>query len=330
MRRIGALLLALAAAAAGAGAVRAEIIEEVAAVVNGQILTRSEVLQREAQIRAQMMQQLAGQDFEERFADARKVILTDMVRELLLLQRAEIMGLDLEKVYRSALDHLKEQQGIKTNDEMKALLKQEGITEDELRKILLRYNVPDIMINLEVRQKLVIPEDDLKAYFDEHRDEFRVEESYRLREVVLLAEGHTEEELEDLARKVQADVASGLVFAEVVLKHSEAPSRFQEGLVGPLRAPDLLAGLREVVAGLKVGEIAGPLRLRHGIHFVQLDSKTEAQEPDFDRVREGIENKLKQERFAGELDAYWERLYRENRIQVRDGYRSYAEGLPRS
>jgi len=328
-RAIGATCLA-ALILAGWTAARAEVIEEVAATVNGQIITRTDLLTREAQVRAQITRQFSEDDLESKLTEARRNLLTDLIRELLLMQRAEIMGLDLDKVYKSALDNLKEQQGIRTNDEMQALLKQEGITESELREILLRYNVPDIMINLEVRQKMAIPEEELKAYFEKHREEFRVHESYKVREVVLLADSHSAEELDQISEKIKADLAGGLPFAEAVLKYSEAPSRFQEGIIGPLSAQDLTGGLREAVAKLKQDEVAGPIKIRGNVHFVQLVSMTEAQEPDFERVKAGIENKLKQERFAGELDAYWQRLYRENRLTIKERYRIYALDIPKT
>jgi len=325
--RCALLAIALGAIASIAPA-RAEIIEEVAAFVNGQILTRSEMLDREAQIRQQLSRQFEGSELEEKITEARKSLLTDMIRELLLVQRAEIMGLDLDKVYQQAIDNLKEQQGIKTNDEMNALLKQEGMTQDDLRKILLRFNVPDIMINLEVRQKLVVADDELKAYFEKHRDEFRVEESYKLRELVLLSEGHSDKELEEIAGKIKAELAAGTPFPELVLKYSEAPSRFQEGIIGPMKAADLAPALRDTVSRMKQGEVSEAVETSHGIHFIQLDTKTDAKEPEFETVKTGIENKLKQEKFTTALDDYWQRLYRENRIVVPERYRAFATGVP--
>lgn len=327
-----ALRLAVAAAivVCGAVAARAEIIEEVAAFVNGQILTRSDLMEREAQVKAQLQRQFSGDDLESKIQEVHSNLLTDMIREVILIQRAEIMGLDLDKVYKSALDNLKEQQGIKTNDELKGLMKQEGITEDELRQILLRYNVPDIMINLEVRQKISIPEADSKAYYEQHREEFRVEETYKFREIVVLSESHTDEQLQEIADKIRKDLDGGLAFAECVLKYSEAPSRFQEGMVGPVRAPDLSKDLKEVFAGLEAGGVAGPIKTKNGWHWVQLDTETKAKEPDYESVRTGIENKLKQTRFAGELETYWQRLFKENRIEVPDRYRDYASGVPKS
>lgn len=325
-----AAVMAAAGAFFLAAPARAEIIEEVAATVNGQILTRTEIQVREAQVRASLSRQFSGSDLDRKLAEARKELLTDMIRELILTQRAEILGLDLDKVYKSALDNLREQQGIKTNDEMNALLKQEGITQDELRQILLRYNVPDIMINLEVRQKLLVPEEELRNYFDKHREEFRVEETYKVRELVLLSEGHSESELEELSEKIKGELGSGLSFTEAVIKYSEAPSRFQEGVIGPFNADDLSKDLRSAVSKLKQDEYTGPIVMKGNYHFVQLVTRTEASEPDFERVKAGIENKVKQEKFAGALNAYWERLFKENRITVKEPYRIYASGVPQS
>jgi len=238
------------------------------------------------------------------------------------------MGLDLERVYKQALDNLKEQQGIKTNDEMKNLLRQEGISDDELRKILLRFNVPDIMINLEVRQKLAIGDEEVAKYYDEHKGEFKVEETYTIREIVLLSEGHTPEEIRKKSEAVQADVATGVPFTELVLKHSEAPSRFQEGLVGPLKAPDISKDLLGSLRDMNVGDVAGPIETSHGIHFVQLDAKTEEKQPGLDEVRKGIENKLKQAKFGEELQRYWTTVYEQNRIKIVDKYRPYAADMP--
>jgi len=325
MRRAAVFVLALCAAGAIA---RAEIVEEVAAFINGQILTLSEMVEREGQIRQQLSRQFEGSDLEAKMADARKNLLTDMIRELLLVQRAEIMGLDLDKVYQQAVDNLKDQQGIKTNDEMNALLKQEGLTKDELRKMLLRFNVPDIMINLEVRQKIVVTDEEVKAFFEMHREEFRVEESYKIREIVLLAEGHTDAELQEIAAKIKTELAAGTAFAEAVLKYSEAPSRFQEGIIGPVSAADLSPALRAAVQKMKQGEVSEPIQMSHGLHIVQLDTKTEAKEPDVESVRAGIENKLKQEKFGQAIEDYWQRLYKENRINIPERYRAFAQGVP--
>lgn len=332
-RRIAAVSLAVAVVAAALTAsppARAKIIEEVAAFVNGQIVTKSELEERMAQVKSQLSSQLSGMDLETQFATMRKTMLSDMIRELILLQRAEIMGLDLEKIYQQAVDNLKERQQIRTNDEFKELLKQEGIPEDELRTILLRYNVPDIMINLEVRQKIVVTPEEVERYYAAHRDEFLVEETYTFREVVILAENHEEGELEKIAGEMEADLAAGLPFSEAVLKYSDAPSRFQEGVVGPLKGEDLAPDIHRQLQTLAEGEVSGRIAMRHGLHYVQLQARTIAKQQTLEEVAQGIERMLQREKFPEELEAYWQRLYEENRIQVEPIYRVYAEDIPRT
>jgi parvulin-like peptidyl-prolyl isomerase len=253
-----------------------------------------------------------------------------MIRELLLLQRAEIMGLDLDKIFQQSVENLKAQQNIKTNDEFRGLLKQEGIPEDELRTILLRFNVPDIMINLEVRQKIVVAPEEVEAYFNAHRSEFRVEQTYKFREVVILAENHEEGEIEQIATKLEADLAGGLPFNEAVLKYSDAPSRFQEGEVGPLKSEDLAPAIRDELDRLEDGQVSGRIEMRHGLHYVQVEAKTVAKDKTLEEVAGGIEQLLKRERFPKEIESYWQRLYKENRVEVKPIYRVFAEDIPRT
>jgi parvulin-like peptidyl-prolyl isomerase len=331
-RRLAAIALGvvLAAGPASLVPVRAEVVEEVAAFVNGQIVTRSELDARLEQVRGQMSRQLSGMDLEAQLNQLKKTMLSDMIRELLLLQRAEIMGLDLDKIFQQSVENLKAQQNIKTNDEFRGLLKQEGIPEDELRTILLRFNVPDIMINLEVRQKIVVAPEEVEAYFNAHRAEFRVEQTYKFREVVILAENHEEGEIEQIATKLEADLAGGLPFNEAVLKYSDAPSRFQEGEVGPLKSEDLAPAIRDELDRLEDGQVSGRIEMRHGLHYVQVEAKTVAKDKTLEEVAGGIEQLLKRERFPKEIESYWQRLYKENRVEVKPIYRVFAEDIPRT
>jgi parvulin-like peptidyl-prolyl isomerase len=95
-----------------------------------------------------------------------------------------------------------------------------------------------------------------------------------------------------------------------------------------MSAGDLAPALRSAVSKMKQGDVSDPIDMANGLHIIQLDTKTEAKEPDFDGVKAGIENKIKQERFQGAVDDYWVKLYAENRIDIPEKYRVFAEGVP--
>lgn len=316
-----AALLATALTPAEAG-----VIEEVVAWVNGEIVTRSELLEREEAMTSQLSARYVGDELEAELKQMRRTLLTDMIREEILMQRAEFLGLELDKVFQQALDQLKQQQGIKTNDELDEVLKKEGISKDELRDTLLRFNVPDIMINLEVREKIVVTDEEAETYYNAHREQFRSAEEFTIREVVITREKHPGEDLQQVVARVVEEVDLGVPFEEIVDKYSEAPSRAKAGLIGPLRRGDLIRAIEEAALALEVGKVSRPIETEAGLHVVRLESHTPARDPSLDEVRPKVIQHLKKERFSAKLQEYLAMLMETNRIEVNPVYQEYSEG----
>ncbi|MGH9868659.1 MAG: peptidylprolyl isomerase [Candidatus Polarisedimenticolia bacterium] len=303
----------------------ADVVEEIVAQVNGRIITRSDLRERERALEGQLSARFLGDELEREMERMRANLLTDMIRELILMQRAEILGLELDKVYQQALNQLKEQQGIKTNEELDQLLKKEGISKEELRETLLRFNVPDIMVNLEVRDKIAITEHEIAQYFETNKETFRVEEQFNLQEIVLLQEGRTPEELSALGPQVMEELKGGTSFNELVIKYSQAPSRFQDGKIGPFKKGDLASELEAAAMALKEGEVSQPIHTRAGLHIVRLESYTMPRDPDLDASRSEIITRLKQTKFQADLKTYLDMLMKTNRIQVHENYKQYDQ-----
>ena len=323
--RLRACCLGLVFMLAVSGFPRAAVIEEIAAWVNGQIITRSELLERERQLMAQLSSRFVGDELDREVEKGRANLLTDMIREVILLQRAEILGLGLDKVYQQPLTQLKEQQGIKTNEDLEQLLKQEGITKQELRETLLRFNVPDIMVNLEVRDKISISDQEVTDYFEQHREEFRVEESFTVQEIVLTQEGRTPEELTSLGATVIEESKAGTPFNELVVKYSQAPSRFKDGMMGPLKRGDLSSGIENAALALQPGGVSEPIRTKAGLHIIRLESHTLAKDPNLVDARAHITSTLKQQKFIAALTEYFKKLMESNLIEINSNYKQYDQ-----
>lgn len=320
----GALAVAVMMLAPTA-APRAEIVEEIAASVNGKIITRSELLDRERAMTAQMSGRYIGDELDREMEKMRRNLLSDMVREEILLQRAEVLGLELDKVFQQALTQLKEQQGIKTQEELDVILKQEGITKEELKETLLRYNVPDIMVNLEVREKIAVTDEEVAERFARDRDSYRVTEEFTIQEIVLTAEGRTPEELTAAGEAVMAEAKAGTPFNEIVIKHSQAPSRFGDGLIGPLKKGDLAPELETVALTLKPEQVSQPIATKAGLHIIRMQSHVLPEEPDLQRARQKVVARVKQEKFAVALTSYFKELFTTNRIDIHANYKQYDQ-----
>jgi parvulin-like peptidyl-prolyl isomerase len=303
----------------------ADVVEEIAASVNGRIITRSELQERERVLEAQLSSRFVGDELDRELVRMRASLLTDMIREMILMQRAEILGLELEKVYTQALNQLKEQQGIKTNEELEQVLKKEGISKEELRESLLRFNVPDIMVNLEVRDKIVITDSEVADHFAKNKETFRTPEQFSIREIVLLKEERTPEDLTKLGEQVMEELRSGTSFNELVVKYSQAPSRFEEGKMGPFKRGELAAELESAALALKEGEVSQPIPTRAGLHIIKLDSHAMPKEPDLESARAEIVSRLKQAKFQTDLKNYFDMLLNTNRIKVHPNYKQYDQ-----
>ncbi|HET9480456.1 MAG TPA: peptidylprolyl isomerase [Candidatus Polarisedimenticolia bacterium] len=323
MRCLPALLAAAACLAWPGPPVRAAVVEEIVAWVNGQIITRSELLEREQTLVAQFSARLVGDELDRELEKMRATLLTDMIRELLLLQRAEILGLELDKVYSQAVDQLKEQQGIKTNEELDKILEQEGITKEELRDTLLRFNVPEIMVNLEVRDKIGITDREVADFYQRHKDDLKVQEEFSVREIVVTREGRTDEELAQVGAAIQEELKAGTSFNELVIKHSQAPSRFKEGLIGPFKRGDLAPALEVAALALQPGGVSEPILTHAGLHLLKLESHTLAKDLTLEEARTGIVSRLKQQKFQADVQNYFKMLLETNRVEVNPNYKQY-------
>lgn len=310
--------------------VSAEIIEEMAANVNGELITASELAKREAEVREDLQKRYTGVELDQALTDFIPAVLADLINERLLYQRAERMGLDFNQVFRSTVDNIKKQNKIESNAELKKLLQQQGSSMDEFRENLLKYNVPDIMINIEVRQKIVISDADIQSYYDEHIDSFARPDIYSFREIALLLSNMSVADAQQKAEELVEQARGGADFIVLLEENSQAPSKDQGGLVEDVPAPEMAEKIREALKVMDVGEISAPVVLPRAVMIFKLERKEEAHVQSVEQVRNRIDGVLRRERLKGELTEYLKGLWAKNQIEITPKYEArYATDLYR-
>ncbi len=118
--------------------VSAQIIDEVVVNVNGEMISSSDLSEREAEIRRDLKSRFSGQELEQAMQAELDSILVDMINEKLLYQRAERLGLDINLVYRRQVDNFKKMNNLETNEDLKTALESQGMTVEEFRASVLR------------------------------------------------------------------------------------------------------------------------------------------------------------------------------------------------
>jgi peptidyl-prolyl cis-trans isomerase SurA len=313
------LLTAIVVTSTLSAAPSAEVLEQILVKVNGEILTKTELEQRQISVLRQRNPQALQDDaaVKEALKEITPRLLVDTIDEMLLVQRGRELGYRMtDEQFRGILDNIKKENKLETEEQFLAALKQEGMTVDELRRSIERRMLIDRVQQLEVMQKVGITDEEAKRYYAAHPDEFRTQSAVTLREILVsvpVGDGKSinvaqDEEALAKAEEARKRVTGGEDFAKLAAEISEAPSKANGGLVGPINRAEIAPALLKVLEGLKPGEVTKPIRTARGYQIIKLETATEAEVQPFDQVRDVIADKVYNQKRIGELSKYLVRL----------------------
>ena len=249
------------APAAVPAAGKVEIVEQILVKVNGEIITKTELENRQVAALRQRAQQMSDDDLKKAIAAITPDILVDAVDELLLLQRGKELGYKVtDEQFKRVLENIRKENKLESDEQFNAALKQEGITIEQLRKNLEKQMVIEQVRRVEVAGKVGISESEAQAYYAEHKNEFTTPASLTLRELLVAVkmDGKSVNVAADDAAKakaegLQARARAGESFAALVAEASDAPSKANGGLVGPLSAERARPGRAQAHRGPQAG-----------------------------------------------------------------------------
>src|SRR5688500_3998520 len=192
MRMMMAVLggLGLVVAASAGDPLRAEILEQVLVKVNGDVVTKTEFENRQVQV-LQSRPEYANinpnsLDLQKAIAEITPALILDAVDELLLVQRGRELNYALgDEQFKSIVDNIKKSNNITDEAQFQAALKQEGITEADLRRNIERSMMISQVQRNEVVERISVTDEEARAYYDAHRSEFTTPSEITLREILI-------------------------------------------------------------------------------------------------------------------------------------------------
>jgi peptidyl-prolyl cis-trans isomerase SurA len=323
----------------------AEIIEQVLVKVNGDIFTKTDLEARQVSALRARNQQFSEEDLRDE-AKLRQIVneitpqlIVDVIDEMLLLQRGRTLGYRLtDEGFNNILENIKKENNITTEEQFQAALKQEGLTMEELRRSLERQMLVSRVQQTEILGKISVTEAEERAYYEKHADEFTAPSNVTLREILVSTEAAQTDQglnvgLDDDARKeaedARARILAGADFATVAAEVSDAPSKANGGLIGPIGRAELSKALQDAIAPLQVGEVSAILRTPRGYHFVKLENATPPTVQPFEQARSAIASKLAAEKRQHEFQEYLKKLRAQALIEWKNDElrQAYVKGL---
>jgi peptidyl-prolyl cis-trans isomerase D len=197
-------------------------------------------------------------------------------------------------------------------------LSEVSITEDEARahyeasaadyhreqQRVIRYLVVETS---RLRRQLPVEDAELRAYYDDHLDEFVEEEQAQAAHVLIRlaadADVEAQAEAELRAQGVAQIARSGGEFAALAEKHSDDPgSKDKGGDLGWFGRGRMVPEFDEAVFNAKPGEIVGPVRSQYGFHIIKVDGFRPERQRPFEDVVEQVRFRVLEGRAAVEAE----------------------------
>jgi len=313
IKGIAVLLLALAAAVIISGQ---EVVEEIVAIINDDIITFSQYKAEEEGLYRALSQQLQGEELERQYVLYKKNLLDTMITNILLSQEAKKKNLNVDDQLKTYIENLKKENAIESDEELIRAMRQQGMDFEEfrrqLRDNLLRQNV----VMAEIQPSIVVEDSEILSYYKLHPEEFTEPTEYRLKGIYIGTEGKTEEEIEAKKSEISAKVASGEDFGSLASLYAEGPEKENQGDLGRFKKGELEKNLEQAVENLKAGETTPWLKVRGGWHLLKLEEKKESRLKSFEGARDAIEEKLFSQKRQEKTEEFIKKLKEKSYIKI--------------
>jgi peptidyl-prolyl cis-trans isomerase SurA len=313
-----------------------QVIDQVVAQVNNDVITLSRVRRelREA-IKARVQQGASEQQATEEVTRRQPELIASLINEQLLLQKGKELDLtaDVEAEVNRRILEEGQRQGIKTLGELEAAMRQAGLDPAEVRSTLRTEIMKSFVVQREVDAKVFygLGQDEVKKYYEAHRERFRKPESVTLSEIFLSLAGKPEAEVRARAAQLVAQARGGADFAALAAANSEREDQGvrigtqTKGKVGTFEVPSLREDIANAIKNTPAGSVTDPVRTDEGYQILRVDQRTPGSDATFNenRVREAITI----ERSEQNRKDYLKKLREEAYIKIADDYRASVEPL---
>ncbi len=266
---------------------QAVIVDRIVAIVNDDVITLSELEKAAAPIyQRALFSQYDQKEKEKVIQEIRKQVLSQLIDNLLVDQEVKRLHITVtdEEIDRFINQIMKDKS--LTKEQFLQYLASQGISLEDYRKQITEQIKRLKLIQLQVRERIVITDEEIKKYYLEHYAKDR--EKYELAAIIIQGQG-----AEEKIKKALQELKTGKSFQEVAARYSSIRES-GKGL-GTFSLDELSPEIRKVVKMLRPGEISRPIKVNESWQIFKLLGKKNDQ-PELASLKDEIQHKLYQEK----------------------------------
>jgi peptidyl-prolyl cis-trans isomerase SurA len=294
-----------------------DVIEEIVAVVNDDIITLSQYKQQfNLQVQQLRAANLPQDQYDKQYALLKSELLDAMITELLILQQAKEKNINVSEELKNSLAAIKKENNIASDDDLRRAVEQQGMSYEQWLKQYEETLLKQAVMITEVYRSIVLDESEVVQYYKQHPQEFTVPAEFKLEAIYLAPTGRSPEALEALKAEILDKLKAGTPFKDVASDLSDPPMKEAKGELGTFKKGELDAALEQAAEKTKADEVSSWVETKNGWYLIKVLEKKESYLKTFDEARPAVQEKLLGEKRQKKADEYIAALREQSYIKI--------------
>jgi parvulin-like peptidyl-prolyl isomerase len=321
------VVLIVSTVAIGSAADNVKVVEEIAAKVNGDIITRGELARKRGEAEAEAKRQgLSGARLQQALDDYSANTLREEIDTLLLVQKGKDLNINVDADVTRRLAEIQVQQKIADPDKFQAFIRENtGMSYEDFKLQMKNQMLTQRVIGQEVARTIAVPEAESQKFFDDHKAEYiRKESQVFLSQIVISVEGKSPDQVavaEKKAKDLAARAKKGEKFPDLARDNSDDVETAKNGgQIGPMSKGLMDKPIEDLVFNAKKGFVSDPIRRPNSFLILKVDERVEAGQAAFEEVKNEIQERITQTRMEGKVRVFLTGLREDAFLEIKEGY----------
>jgi peptidyl-prolyl cis-trans isomerase SurA len=324
MKRLAVFFTLLLTIVSCVQAQKAEVIDGIAAIVNNDVITISQVRELAGAREQSMRQMYRGTELQDKLKEMRLAALKDLIDRQLVLQEFRKMQKNGANIPDYVVDDrvqtiIREEFGGDRSAFVRTLQAQ-GYTLTRFKEIEKEKIIVQALRQSKVNENFVISPTQIQSYYDKNKGSYATPEQVRLR-MIIIREGSSGDipdagSKKDLAKEIRDKIAQGSEFESIARMYSEDDTRDAGGDWGWIERNTLNEDITKVAFSLSPGQVSQVVAIGDAYYIMMIDAKKNATVKPIREVRDEIERNLTQQERKKAQDRWLDSLRQKAYIKI--------------
>jgi peptidyl-prolyl cis-trans isomerase SurA len=277
-------------------AAQAELVERIIAIVDNDIVTKTDLEDYRSQLKTGGLVDdalLKLKDPKTLMTDDKELV-SHLIDERIIDQEIDRLGMavTIEKVEQE-IRSVTSRNGI-SRAQLKEALTARGVKFSDYQDFIRTSLERQALIDREVSSRIKISDEDISNFYlsQTQQTDAQIFE-YSLAHILIRPVERGGQSAQQRISLVKKKVSEGSrSFSELASQFSEDPNFSQGGILGSFKAGEMLPSLEAGIKNLEVGDISEPVKTPAGFHIIQVLKKTLVEDPNLKQQKAQLRNIL--------------------------------------